>query len=257
MICPRTGQSFSGTVSLKAQGSFECWNPVNGRSTTISGTVHDGYTDIAIDLQRGECVFVVVRPDDSSSKSSSVKFATKYETCSSDTLSDWTIAFQKGWGIDQPLKTNTLKAWHDLPLSPEGKAYSGTASYTTSLKLHNKKKGDRYTLDLGKVEEIAVVTINGVACDTLWTPPYTTDVTPMLRKGKNEIKIDVVSTWRNRLIYDASLPKEQRKTWVIAGPNADAPLVDSGLIGPVMLHKKKQSQKSQKSPILNQNIWSN
>ena len=248
MICPHTGESFSGIVSLKAQGAFECWNPVSGKSTPISGTAHDGYTDIALNLQRGECVFIVVHKNDSTSKNGRAASVAKYATCSSDTLNDWTITFQKGWGIDKPVKTNVLKSWHELPLSPEGKAYSGTAAYTTSLHLAHKKKGDKYVLDLGKVEEIAVVTVNGITCDTLWTAPYTADVTPMLRKGKNKIKIDVVSTWRNRLIYDASLPKEQRKTWVIAGPDAHAPLVESGLIGPVMLHREKPMQKS---PILN------
>ena len=254
MICPRTGKSFSGTVSLKAQGAFECWNPVSGKSTPISGTAHDGYTDIALNLQRGECVFIVVHKNDSPSKNGRAASVAKYATCSTDTLNDWTITFKKGWGIDKPVKTNVLKSWHELPLSPEGKAYSGTAAYTTSLHLAHKKKGDKYVLNLGKVEEIAVVTVNGITCDTLWTAPYTADVTPMLRKGKNKIKIDVVSTWRNRLIYDAALPKEQRKTWVIAGPDAHAPLVESGLIGPVMLHQEKPMQKS---PIINQNIWSN
>jgi hypothetical protein len=84
---------------------------------------------------------------------------------------------------------------------------------------------------------IAVVTLNGKKLRTLWTPPYRLDVTDALKSGENTLQIEVTSTWFNRLVYDASQPEEQRKTWTINGPSKDAALRDSGLLGPVELHK--------------------
>ena len=57
----------------------------------------------------------------------------------------------------------------------------------------------------------------------------------------NEIRVEVTSTWFNRLAYDFSQPPEKRKTWTIwtaknvpcLKPNAA--LRPSGLLGPVKL----------------------
>jgi hypothetical protein len=51
------------------------------------------------------------------------------------------------------------------------------------------------------------------------------------------VQIEVTGTWFNRLVYDAGQPEEQRKTWTIDGPKKDAALRESGLLGPVELHK--------------------
>ena len=88
-------------------------------------------------------------------------------------------------------------------------------------------------LQLGEVEEIAVIKVNGVVVDTLWAAPFQTDIAPYLHKGNNTITIEVTSTWFNRLVYDASLLEGQRRTWVINGPSAKAPLRPYGLLGPV------------------------
>ena len=83
---------------------------------------------------------------------------------------------------------------------------------------------------------IATVTLNGKKLRTLWCAPYSVDLSSALRKGKNELTIEVTSTWFNRLVYDAGLPEAERKTWTISGPKANAPLRKSGLMGPVVLN---------------------
>ena len=80
---------------------------------------------------------------------------------------------------------------------------------------------------------MAIVSINGQPADTLWAAPFETDITRYLHRGRNRVSIQVTSTWFNRLVYDAALPKEQRRTWVINGPSADQQLRPSGLLGPV------------------------
>ena len=134
-----------------------------------------------------------------------------------------------------PLTLSDLKPWKGLLLSDEGKAFSGTASYETSVRINGSKRNRECLLRLGEVEEIAVVKVNGEAVDTLWAAPYQTDIAPYLHRGNNTICIQVTSTWFNRLVYDAAFPEEQRKTWVIYGPSARKPLRPSGLLGPVEL----------------------
>ena len=61
---------------------------------------------------------------------------------------------------------------------------------------------------------------------------------PVLRAGENEIRVEVVNNWRNRLIGDARLPEAERKTYATVNPyNADSELQVSGLLGPVRLER--------------------
>ncbi|MBQ7179872.1 MAG: hypothetical protein IJR87_01110 [Bacteroidaceae bacterium] len=231
MVCPAEEQSFSGEVAFRQTGRAEIWNPMNGSVTPVAARTDGEYSTIRLDLKRGQMFFIVFRHD--GTQTAEVPAATEPRLCASPAA--WTLTFPAGWGIDAPLTLNELQPWKDLPLSGEGKAFSGTATYETTIQLDAKDKRHRYTLDLGKVEEIAVVRVNGHTTDTLWAEPYETDITAYVRRGQNKVSIQVTSTWFNRLVYDAGLPEEQRRTWVINGPGKDNALRPSGLIGPVKM----------------------
>ena len=128
-----------------------------------------------------------------------------------------------------------LVAWKDIAgFSSAARAYSGTVVYRTAFDLADAGRGP-CVLDLGRCEAWAAVRVNGRAVATLWTPPYRCDIAAAVRSGRNELEIEVTSPWHNRLVYDAGLPEAQRKTWTICGPKSDAPLLESGLLGPVTL----------------------
>jgi hypothetical protein len=56
----------------------------------------------------------------------------------------------------------------------------------------------------------------------------------------NELEIHVINLWPNRLIGDASLPQEKRRTVTnVTGFQADTPLLPSGLLGPVTVRVGK------------------
>ena len=246
MVCPKAEQSFSGKVSFRQKGHAELWNPMNGSITPIATRQDGDYTCLDLNLSRGQMLFVVFRP---------APFPSLYEGEPSYTNINtiegpWTLSFNDELGTSLILEEKKaspdgevergLLPWKDLPLSDEGKAFSGTATYETTFLLdHKPKKKGRLSLNLGKVEEIAVVSVNGQVTDTLWAEPYETDITRYVRKGKNRLSIQVTSTWFNRLVYDARQPKEQRKTWVINGPSANSELRPSGLLGPVELTEWK------------------
>lgn len=54
--------------------------------------------------------------------------------------------------------------------------------------------GQRVLLDLGQVEVMVRVTLNGRTYDTLWMPPFELDVTDKLKPGKNALEVLVTST---------------------------------------------------------------
>ena len=53
----------------------------------------------------------------------------------------------------------------------------------------------------GPIREAAVVYVNGLRAGSVWCPPYSVDITGLLKAGENEVRIEVADTGsrRNRL----------------------------------------------------------
>ena len=66
------------------------------------------------------------------------------------------------------------------------------------------------------------------------TTIHSYDVTGIIHSGRNELKIEIVNVWANRLIGDAKLPQEKRVTRLTQKVHVDGPH-KSGLLGPVTL----------------------
>ncbi len=229
-IAPQEGKDFSGIVDFRQTGKVELWDPVSGQSSQVNSDQFAGRTKINIHLHRGECLFVVF---DHMHTPQTVQ---KELVLASRPINDnWTVLFPSGWGMPSEIKLNKLLPWKDLPVSLEGKAFSGTAKYFNQINLMNYSYNKRYILSLGNVDMIASVKVNGKQFEPVWTEPYSVDITSALDNGNNVIEIEVTSTWYNRLVYDAGQDELQRKTWTISGPSKDSPYLQSGLMGPVIL----------------------
>jgi hypothetical protein len=122
--------------------------------------------------------------------------------------------------------------------------FSGIATYYKEFGLSEEQLAtDRQVfLDLGRVRFVAEVYVNGTSLGILWKPPFRVDMTRAARPGKNALVVEVANTWSNRLTGDANSPKDRRYcrtnitkslTWEV--PWKDAPLLESGLLGPVRL----------------------
>ena len=227
------GKGFKGELNFRTKGYVELWDPNTGTSKPVVNYQTGGRTIIKLDLVRSGSCFLVF-------KHTKAPVANTHEKkmVSSISLSDpWKVTFPAGWGIPEPVQIRDLKPWKDLDLSPEGKAFSGTATYTTTFTINNINKGVQYVLNLGNVDMAASVIINDKEVGRLLAPPYSVDLKNAIRPGQNTLKISVTSTWFNRLVFDAGQPEEKRKTWVIAGPDKTAPLRTSGLMGPVVIQE--------------------
>ena len=131
------------------------------------------------------------------------------------------------------MTVDALKPWKELGTTPEAKAFSGTADYTIDFTLDKVDADTVVLLDLGRVESLAKVEVNGKDVGNVWSQPYRIPLTGAVKSGKNSLKVSVTDTWYNRLVFDAGQPEAKRRTWTIAGPKKGSPLRDSGLIGPV------------------------
>jgi len=147
----------------------------------------------------------------------------------------WRVAFPEGWGMPREMKIDALKPWRELGVTPEAKSFSGTAEYTIDFTLEDVDGNSFVMLDLGRVESLAKVEVNGKDFGDLWSRPYRVNVAGVVKPGKNTLKVTVTDTWYNRLVFDAGQPEAKRRTWTIAGPKKGSALHDSGLIGPVKI----------------------
>ena len=149
----------------------------------------------------------------------------------------WRVGFPPFRGAPATVNLTNLISWSDS--EQEGvRHFSGTATYVTTFNFPNprKGKGDRIWLNLGEVEAMARVTLNGQNCGIAWRNPYCVEVTSAIRSGENSLQIEVANLWPNRMIGDAALPAEKRFTWSSWEPfKKETPLLRSGLLGPVTM----------------------
>ena len=155
----------------------------------------------------------------------------------------WSVCFAERLPAPLHLRLDTLVSWTTLQ-NPSARYFSGTAEYALEFDLPPERLApDRLLrLDLGEVREMAAVQLNDVDLGVLWKPPFTVDITRAARPGRNELRLRVTNTWRNRIIGDYGKPAAERTTfidpmlrlgkpWLPGGPGTV--LSPAGLLGPV------------------------
>ena len=184
----------------------EFWDPTTGSIYSLEDyEVIDGKTQVTVPIPPKNSGFVVFRSSASLSKEPHPS-----------SLSNESVQNVEGpWQVEFPkLKKGPLTVTFDrladwTSHEAEGiKHYSGTAIYHTRFNLSEKQvlEGRRLTLDLGEVQVAARVTLNGQALGVLWHAPYKIDITSAAKSGKNELQLEVVNQWANRLIGDEAFP---------------------------------------------------
>jgi len=184
----------------------------------------------------------------------------------------WTVEFDQKWfyptdgmasdAAAGKVRFEKLEDWSRRP-EPAIRYFSGTAIYRHTFDLEAAPLG-RAFLDLGVVKNVARVRLNGRDLGVVWTAPWQVEITGVVKAKANELEIEIANLWPNRLIGDASLPLNQRRTvsniatydnqmssdWLPGSawarrecPNCSARLITglpaallpSGLLGPVTL----------------------
>lgn len=245
-------------VLRQAYGVPEVWNPMTGEVEEIRDfEIRDGRMRIPMVFGPEESKFIVIPyptrdSEDDRSTTGSERSNTGTFARSSDeehplpaelpdidlSAAVWTLQFDPAWGPAEPIRLKELRSWTQFE-DPEIRYYSGSATYSTTIELPDHRSGWLYTLDLGNVQELCQVRINGRDAGTWWFPPFRGEIGNLLRSGGNQLEVTVYNLWPNRLIGDGRLEAEQRRTRTnvskFNGEDAEKHMRVSGLIGPVRL----------------------
>ena len=215
----------------------EVWHPETGEKEAVSYKMLDDRTVVALDLVQQDAVFVIFSGKAKEREVVLPKLEKK-EVLAID--GSWNVSFQEKRGAPQSIVMEQLT---DFSLSKDAgvKYFSGTASYQKEFEVPDSlyNADATYYLDLGEVRNMAEVFVNGQNMGFFWKSPYIVPVTS-LQKGKNKLEIKVTNQWVNRLIGDAQPGVKDKITYTaMQFYAADAPLLPSGLLGPVKLWSQK------------------
>jgi hypothetical protein len=236
-VANRTNFAAQATVAFGVTNQApELWNAVTGeRRFAPAYEVKDGRTVLPLDFAPCGSWFVVFR--DAAAAHPATAQANRDATQLVQAIAGpWTVHFDPQWGGPESAAFDSLASWPTRP-EPGIKYYSGTAAYEKTFTMTSTPDhASRLWLDLGEVHELAEVRVNGKSCGITWCPPFRADVTEAVKPGENQLRVEVVNFWPNRIVGDASLPADQRLTKTnIRNLTAKTPLEPAGLLGPVQL----------------------
>lgn len=219
------------TASFRVTGRVpELWNPMTGTiNRNLDWESKDGRTEVKMKLDNAESAFIVFSEPTSatSGKAPEMKSVTTPLAASK-----WKVNFNT---TDRDMEVAELFDWTSSA-DEDVKYYSGTATYSTTFKAPKISKGSRVLLNLDGVHDVATVKVNGKECGIVWTAPYTVDITDAVKKGKNELIIDVTNTWANALLGADEGKAPFDGIWTNGKyRRAEKTLIPAGLTGPLSL----------------------
>ncbi len=231
----------------------EWWDPMSGRlSPAEAQAAPGGGLTVALDLPPyGSRVLVFAKrtlPNPPTRTARTIPAALDLST-------GWRVAFGAS---EKNVSMDPLRSWTE---DEETRYFSGVATYEKAVVVPASLLQDGLVvrLDLGEgqtipypgpkarmqawldapVRDAAVVSVNGRRAGSVWCPPYSLDVTGLLRPGENQIKIEVgnlaINHMAGRALPDYKLlnlryglrfePQDMDKVQPVA----------AGLLGPIRL----------------------
>jgi hypothetical protein len=234
-VSNRTDQQVQTTASFRITNRYaQLWDAVTGNITKLPEyTVAGQLTSLPLKFEAYQSYFIVFAKD-SLSASANKNFAA--DSVFQTLTGPWQVSFDPKWGGPEHVRFDELKDW---TLRPEDgiKYYSGTAVYNKTFDLPGIRNSSKIYLDLGEIYNMARVKLNGKDVGILWTAPWKVDITDVVLKTNNQLEIEVINLWPNRLIGDERLPDtSSRYTFsTYKFYNKHSKLLKSGLIGPVTI----------------------
>ena len=228
-------------VSFRVAGKApELWHADSGTREPVSYRMTGGRTQLPLDLQPHQTVFVVFRHPTATTERN---IGALVETPLTILAAPWEISFQPPSGRAHGAPSDNADVV-ERGGDPGIKYFSGTAAYSTTLQAAPAwfAPGARLWLDLGKVMNLAEVRVNGKDLGIAWKSPFRVDVTSALRPGVNRLQVKVTNLWVNRLIGDQQPGAQEKLHPHHAGIlPANAPLLPSGLLGPVRVIRETRA----------------
>lgn len=242
--------------------SVGIWNPQTGEiQSQLQVAEQNGRTTLHLKFEPSGSCFVVFSGKQSKPRipTQNTDLIVEHLPVAREITGTWNVSFDPKRGAPANIVMTNLTSWSQS--ADKGvRYYSGAATYRQQFDMPAivLEKNRRFYLDLGKVDVMAEVRVNGKQIGTCWKAPYRLDVTDALKVGANDLEIKVVNLWINRMIGDENLPDDCDRNpngtlkkwpdWVNEGKpsptgrftftswklwHKDEPLAESGLLGPV------------------------
>jgi len=206
---PRTAKA----AFRQAARYAEWWDPFTGLVSS-AGTADN--IEVSLQPYESRLLFLTnsrMKPDSSPIVNSS---STNVHSTDIDLYTDWRLTFS---GSNQNLHMDTLHSWSD---EEPFKYYSGQVTYEKAFDLpKNLASNSSVILDFGEgtpiarpdplpqfnmraflegpLRDAAEIYVNGQRAGVVWHPPYTIDLSSLLKPGKNDLRIVVGNTAINSL----------------------------------------------------------
>jgi hypothetical protein len=231
----RNAKATSAELSFRIAGREpELWNPRTGEVRKVSYSISGDRTNIPLDFESWDAFFIVFGEETDTDRFLLPETTEEHQLTIEG---PWTVSFQEGRGAPANTVFETLESWTEQD-EPGIKYFSGTATYHTTFKAPEKAEGSQLVLDLGEVKNVADVSLNGQPLQTVWKEPFRVPLSGALKPGENTLEVKVTNVWVNRLIGDAQPGVEQKLTFTtMPFYQADAELLLSGLLGPVIIYR--------------------
>ena len=204
-------ENYSGTCEFRITGRYpELWDPSTGEQFSITDyTEKDATISLPVELSPWGSVFIVFNKE----KRKLDKLVSKNESLVEETVLEgpWEVTFPDGWGAPGTSTFDSLLSWTESDVKGI-RYYSGTAAYHKKVSFEAKEinSSGRIMIDLGDIGDLAEVYINNTSAGILWKKPYLLDITELVKAGSNDLRIEIVNQWVNRLTGDMlSAPSER------------------------------------------------
>jgi hypothetical protein len=210
----------------------ELWHADTGSREPASFRIANGRTTVPLHLEPWGAVFVVFR---NPATSSARQLPASVERSLATVDGAWDVRFQAGRGAPERVTLDRLASWSEHA-DAGVKYFSGTATYAKTIEADPSwfAPGARQWLDLGDVQNLAELSVNGKDLGIVWKKPFRVDMTGAAKPGPNRIEVRVTNLWVNRLIGDRQPGTPTPYTFTRpAFYKAGSPLLPSGLLGPV------------------------
>ncbi|WP_159888344.1 glycosylhydrolase-like jelly roll fold domain-containing protein [Paenibacillus puerhi] len=195
---------YKGSLIVKREGFVDRWDAWKGTIEPAFSSQVEGGIHVHIELEYRQSVIYRVDPERNPVYQAEPVYA-KSQEC---------LLLSEGWTTEAPhfpVSPPSLGSWTELP---ELAHISGSVTYRCSFEWNKPEASKLVTLDLGEVQEVAEVRINGQAAGAALWRPYRFDIQSYLEHGVNTLEITVTNSLANHF---------------------DKLQLPSGLIGPVKI----------------------
>lgn len=209
-IANRTNVFQKATCTFRAVGEPEIWITTTGETRKIINySVKNGLTTIPMEFFPFESFFVTF--------SGKATKPTNQNTSDFPVFSEvktidgaWEVSFNPKFGGPENIQFDKLQDWTKHEMRGV-KYYSGIAVYKKNIQM-DKLENNPYYIDLGMVNDIARIKLNGKDVGVVWCAPWRIDISDALKQGTNELEIEVANRWINRLLGDRLEPDANVRT---------------------------------------------